>query len=100
MGMFKTRQPRKFRRISIYTDERREKLEQLVNDYKRETGELPPTQEDYTKDRFKGKFSQYTPRAQRFAEGGRGMIKWPVALVAIIALFMLLRWIMTGDIHF
>ena len=100
MGLFKTRVPRRFRRVSIYTDERKEKLEKLVNDYKRETGELPPAQDDYTQNRFRGKFSEYTPRAKRYAEGGRGLIKWPVALVVIILLFMLLRWIMTGDIRF
>ena len=100
MGLFKTREPRRFRRVSIYTDERREKLEKLVNDYKRETGELPVASEDYTQNRFKGKFSQYTPRAQRFVEGGRGMIKWPVAWVAIILLIWFLRWLMTGNIHF
>lgn len=96
MGLFKTREPRRFRRVSIYTDERREKLNKLVNDYKREIGELPPTEENYTQDRFKGKFSQFTPRAQRFSEGGRGMIKWPVALVVIILLCWFLRWLMTS----
>lgn len=100
MGMFKTREPRRYRRVSIYTDERREKLERLVNDYKRETGELPTEETDYTRDRFKGKFSQFTPRAQRFAEGGRGLIKWPVALVAIILLIWLLRWLLVGEIRF
>ena len=30
MGLFKTREPRHFRRVSIYTDERKEKLEKLV----------------------------------------------------------------------
>ena len=100
MGLFKTREPRRFRRVSIYTDERREKLEKLGNDYKRETGELSSEPEDYTQNRFKGKFSEFTPRAKRFSEGGRGLIKWPVALVIVIMLFMLLRWIMTGSIQF
>lgn len=99
MGMFKMREPRKFRRISIYTDERKEKLEKLVNDYKRETGELPQKPYDCNENRFKGKFSEFTPRAQRFAEGGRGLIKWPVALVAVILLLMFLRWLMSGNIH-
>lgn len=100
MGMFKTREPRKFRRVSIYTDERREKLDKLVNDYKREINELPPTEEDYTQNRFKGKFSQFTPRTQRFSEGGRGMIKWPIALVVIILLIWFMRWLLIGEIHF
>ncbi len=100
MGMFKTREPRKFRRVSIYTDERREKLDKLVNDYKREINELPPTEEDYTQNRFKGKFSQFTPRTQRFSEGGRGMIKWPIALVVIILLIWFMRWLLIGEIRF
>ncbi|MBR4161323.1 MAG: hypothetical protein IKT87_06610 [Bacteroidaceae bacterium] len=100
MGMFKTREPRKFRRVSIYTDERREKLDKLVNDYKREINELPPTEEDYTQNRFKGKFSQFTPRTQRFSEGGRGMIKWPIALVVIILLIWFMRWLLIGEIPF
>ena len=100
MGLFKTREPRKFRRVSIYTDERREKLDKLVNDYKREINELPPTEEDYTQNRFKGKFSQFTPRTQRFSEGGRGMIKWPIALVVIILLIWFMRWLLIGEIRF
>lgn len=72
MGMFKTREPRRFRRVSIYTDERKEKLDKLVEEVKREQGELPPAPVDYTRDRFKGKFSQFTPRTQasRMADGG------------------------------
>ena len=100
MGMFKTREPRKFRRISIYTDERRDKLQKLIDDAKREKGELPPKPFDINEHSFKGKFSEFTPRTQRFSEGGRGMIKWPVALILIILLIMLIRWLMAGEIHF
>lgn len=100
MGMFSAREPRKFRRVSIYTDERRDKIDKLVSDYKKETGQIPVSQEDYTEDRFKGKFSQFTPRAQRFAQGGRGLIKWPVALVLILLLYLLIRWILTGEARF
>lgn len=100
MGMFSVREPRKFRRVSIYTDERRDKIDKLVSDYKKETGQIPVSQEDYTEDRFKGKFSQFTPRAQRFAQGGRGLIKWPVALVLILLLYLLIRWILTGEARF
>lgn len=100
MGMFKMREPRKFRRVSIYTDERRDKLEKLVNEVKREQGELPPEQLDYTTDKFRGKFGKFTPRTQTYIEHGRGMVKWPVALIVIILLFMLWRYLLTGDIHF
>lgn len=101
MGMFNAREPRKFRRISIYTDERKEKLEKLVNEVKREQGELPPISEDYTHDRFRGKFSQFTPRTQSFSEGGWGRnFKWPVVLIAIILLLMLWKFLLTGDPRF
>ncbi len=97
--MFKTREPRKYHRSSIYTDERKEKLEKLVNEVKREKGELPPSPEDYTKDRFKGKFSQFTPRTQSFSEGGWGRnFKWPVVLIVIILLLMLWKYLLTGEI--
>lgn len=98
MGLIKVREPRRYRRVSIYTDERKDKLDKLVKDYKREIGEMPTAEEDYTKDRFKGKFSQFTPRTQRFTEGGRGLIKWPVALFAIILLIWFLRWLMVSDV--
>ena len=39
MGMFNTRQPRGFRRVSIYTDDRKEKLQKLVDEVKRQEGE-------------------------------------------------------------
>lgn len=100
MGMFGARQPRRFRRVSIYTDERREKLEKLVNDYKRETGELPPSEQDYTQNRFKGRFSEFTPRAQRYAQGSGWIVKWPVALVAVIVLIWLMRWLLSGEFSF
>ena len=100
MGMFKSREPRRYRRVSIYTDERKEKLDKLINDYKREQGQLPPAPEDYTQNRFKGKFSQFTPRTQKYSEGGRGMIKWPIALVLIILLIWFMRWLLVGEIRF
>ena len=100
MGMFKSREPRRYRRVSIYTDERKEKLDKLINDYKREQGQLPPAPEDYTQNRFKGKFSQFTPRAQRYTDGGRGMIKWPIALVLVILLIWFMRWLLVGEIRF
>ncbi len=98
--MFKTREARKFRRISIYTDERRDKLAKIIEDVKREKGELPPKEYNASEERFKGKFSEFTPRTQRFTEGGRGLIKWPVALILIIMLLWFIRWLMTGDIRF
>ena len=99
MGLFKTREPRKFRRVSIYTDARKEKLEKLVNEVRRERGEIPEEEIDYTRDRFKGKFSEFTPRAKRYADGSRSRLTWPIALIAIIILIMIWHFLLTGSVH-
>lgn len=94
MALFKTREPRKFNRVSIYTSERKDKLDKLVRDVKREAGELPP--EDIDPEKFKGKFSQFTPLAHR---GGR-RLAWPLALLVILLLIWAWRYILTGRIAF
>ncbi len=95
MGMFSTRQPRKFRRVSIYTDERKEKLQKLVEQAKRENGKAAPEDNTYHADKFKGTFINFTPRAQRYKENG-ARIGWPLALILIVVLLIIWRFIMTG----
>ena len=45
MGMFKMREPRKFNHKYIFVDERKEKLEKIVEKAKRDLGMLPPREE-------------------------------------------------------
>ena len=96
MGMFQTREPRRYKRISIYTSERKDKLDKLVRDVKREMGELPPTQE-IEPDHFKGKFSQFTPRAKRASEREH-RLTWPLVLILVMVLILLWRYIVIGKI--
>ena len=93
MALFQTREPRKYRRISMYTSERQDRLDRLVRDVKREMGELPST--DIEPDHFKGKFSQFTPHAQRASEREH-RLTWPLALVIIMALILIWRYIVMG----
>lgn len=95
MGMFKTREPRKYRPINMYTSERKDKLDKLVRDVKREMGELPA--DDIEPDHFKGKFSKFTPRAHRAGENGT-RLSWPLALMLILVLLLIWRYIMMGRI--
>ncbi len=95
MALFKTRQPRKYNRISIYTNERKDRLDKLVNDVKREMGELPL--EDATTYDYKGKFAKFTPRAQRAGKGGR-RLTWPVALVVVLLLLLAWHYILAGKL--
>ena len=42
MGYFKMREPRKFNHKYIFVDERKEKLDKIVEKAKRDLGMLPP----------------------------------------------------------
>ena len=95
MGLFSARQPRKFRRVSIYTDERKEKLQKLVEQVEREKSGDQPAKEAFNVDKFKGTFINFTPRAQRYKEHG-ARIGWPLAILLIFVLLIIWRFIMTG----
>ena len=95
MGMFNTRKPRRFRRVSIYTDESRDRLQKLVDEVKREQGEAPATEERYDPDKFRGTFINYTPRAQRHKESG-SKFGWPLVIVLVFGLIILWRFLLTG----
>ena len=95
MGLFSARQPRKFRRVSIYTDERKERLQKLVEQVEREKGDVQPVGEAYDTGKFKGTFINFTPRAQRYKEHG-ARIGWPLAILLIFVLLIIWRFIMTG----
>lgn len=95
MGLFSTRKPRHFRRVSIYTDESRDRLQKLVDEVKREQGEAPAQEEHYDPDKFRGTFINYTPRAQKHKEGG-SKLGWPIIIVIIFALIVLWHFLLTG----
>ncbi len=94
--MFETRKPRKFRRVSIYTSERQDRLDKIVKDAKREAGELPPETEIPS---YKGRFAKFTPRASE-ASNSSFRLKWPVALIIILVLVLVWRYILTGNLSF
>ena len=95
MKLFSTREPRSFRRVSIYTDESRDRLQKLVDEVKREQGEAPASEETYDPDKFRGTFINYTPRAQRHKEGG-SRLGWPIVIVLVFGLLVLWRFLLTG----
>lgn len=97
MGMFSTRQPRKYRPTSIYTDERKERLDKLVSEVKREAGELPPKASTEIPS-YKGRFSEFTPRAS--AGGMRRKVKWPVLVIIIVLLILAWHFLLTGTFRF
>lgn len=100
MGMFNARQPRRFRPVSIYSDESRERLQKLVDEVKREQGLADPKEKKpYDTGKFNGTFINYTPRAQKHKENGT-RFGWPLAIVLIMALLMIWRFLLTGNARF
>lgn len=95
MKLFSTRKPRSYHRISIYTDESRDRLQKLVDDVKREQGETPVREENYDTDKFRGTFINYTPRTQRHKESG-SKLGWPIIIVIVFGLLVLWRFLLTG----
>ncbi len=95
MLFFKTRKPRKFRKVSIYTDENKERLQKLVDDTLRKEGKAPAQAEEYDTSKFNGTFSNYTPRAKKYSEQG-SRVSWPLAVVVIVVLIVIWRFLMTG----
>lgn len=96
MSLFKAREPRKYRPRVIYRDERKEKLQKLVNEVRRQQGEKVDEPYDVTK--FNGTFSQYTPHAQRASMRSSKLV-WPVALFLVIILIFVWHYLLTGRVH-
>ncbi|MCH5168311.1 MAG: hypothetical protein J1F27_01620 [Prevotellaceae bacterium] len=95
MKLFSTRKPRSFRRVSIYTDESRDRLQQLVDDVRREQGEAPIQEAPYNPDKFRGTFINFTPRAKKYKESSK-KLGWPVAILLIFVLWILLIFLLKG----
>lgn len=69
MARFKMRTPRKFNHKYIFVDERREKLDKIVENAKRDLGMLPPKEPTY-EDRLRGAFIGDNSHLQRKKDNG------------------------------
>lgn len=95
MKLFSMRQPRHYRRVSIYTDDDQDRLKKLVEDVQREQGIAPKEEKPYDPDKFRGTFINFTPRAQKHKEEG-SRLGWPVIIVIIFGLLVIWRFLLTG----
>lgn len=121
MGMFKNREPRRYRPVNIYTDERKERLQKLVDEVRLQQGEgKTDAQADgatgsrttnpegtasqasasnsgssvvIEPDRFRGKFINYTPHLQRHKERSR-RFGWPLWIMLLFVMIILWRFLM------
>ena len=87
MGMFTMRKPRGFHHSYIYVDERKEKLEKMKENAKRELGMLPP--KEFNPEDIRGKFVEATTHLKRRKESG----KRPLHSIVILFFIGLLAYL-------
>lgn len=98
MGYFKMREPRRFNHKYIFVDERKERLDKIVENAKRDLGMLPP-KETSPEERIRGAFVSGTKHLKRRNEEGQAFST--KTLVVLIAVFLyLLHYLVTGRFTF
>lgn len=96
--MFSTRKPRGFQHNYMYVDERKERLKEIEERAKRELGMLPP--KEFNPEDIRGTFVKGTKHLRRRVESGRKPMHWFTAVLIILALLYLWRYLLTGELRF
>lgn len=96
MGLFSTRKPRGFHHNYLYYDPRKEKLQKIEDNAKRELGLLPP--ETFKPEDIRGKFTNATTHLRRRKESKRKPLANGILVALIIVLFLLMKWLYTGRV--
>ena len=99
MGMFKTDKPRGYNHQYIYVNERKEKLDKIEENAKRDLGMLPP-KELTAEERIRGKFVEGTKHLKRRKESGRKPLTYAALLIALAIAFYVLHYLVTGEFTF
>lgn len=97
--MFKSEKPRAYSHQYIYVNERKEKLNKIEENAKRDLGILPP-QESTAEERIRGKFVESTKHLKRRKESGRKPLTYAALLIGIGALCYVLHYLVTGELRF
>jgi hypothetical protein len=92
MGFFKMNEPRKFNHKYIFVDERKEKLDKIVENAKRDLGMLPPREDGY-RERLQGAFTNDGSHLSRRKDNGE-RISSRVAVGALFVCFLILYFLL------
>lgn len=97
MGMFNSgmRKPHRFNHQYIYVNERKEKLDKMEEQAKRDLGMLP--EKEFSPEDIRGKFVEGTTHLKRRKESGRKPVHLGVILVIIALLIFLWHYLQTGS---
>ena len=88
MGYFKMREPRRFNHKYIFVDERKEKLDKIVENAKRDLGMLPEKEVSY-EERIRGAFTADNSHLARSKENGARISSRFAVGGLILCLFLL-----------
>ena len=94
MALFKMREPRKFNHKYIFVDERKEKLDKIVENAKRDLGMLPPEEKNYS-ERIRGAFAGENSHVTRRRENG-SRISSRTAVAALFVCAILFYFLIKG----
>lgn len=94
MGYFKQKEPRRFNHKYIFVDERKEKLDKIVESAKRDLGMLPPSDQPYS-ERLKGAFVNDNSHLSKHRESGPRFSS-AFLFVGLFVCFFLLYYILKG----
>ena len=92
MARFKIREPKKFNHKYIFVDERKEKLDKIVENAKRDLGMLPPKEPTY-EERLRGAFVTENSHLMRKRKNGT-RISSRFAVAALLVCLFLAYYIM------
>lgn len=95
MGMFGVRKPRGFHHEYIYVDERKEKLDKMEENAKRDLGMLPP--KEFNPEDIRGKFVEGTTHLKRRKESGKKPWALGRIVIMILVLLYVLHYLVTGS---
>ena len=98
MGLFTMRKPRAYHHEYIYVDERKEKLQKVEENAKRDLGMLPP--KEFSPEDIRGKFIEGTTHLKRRKESGRKPLSYGALFVGIVVLLFILHYLVTGGFWF
>ena len=96
MGMFTMRKPRGFQHNYIYVNERKEKLDKMTENAKRELGMIP--EKEFSPEDIRVKFVESTTHLRRRKESGKKPIPFIIKLFLIVLLMCLFYAISNGII--
>lgn len=96
-GLFKSGggKPRGFNHQYIYVNERKEKLQKMEEDAKRDLGMAPP--KEFNPEDIRGKFVEGTTHLKRRKESGRKPVHLGIFIILLLGLMYLWYYLKTGS---